>query len=89
MAKMMKNTTAMNSAVNAPAGYGGNAPTSNTPTETPVVLKAVDSNSDVASTASEIASKAVSTLHLSAALVGIGLVLLWVFGGLVFKNANL
>lgn len=89
---MARDMSALTAPINTPAGYGGaNAPVmgqGETDAAAPRVVKAV--NSQTAATGRGTASpEAQTVLKTAAAMVAVGLVLLWVFGGIVFKNANL
>lgn len=90
----MRDTTAFNAApgtLTTPAGYGGkNAPVTggtSVSDASPEVTKAVNSSS--AANGAAASPEAESVKNVAAALVIGGLVLLWVLGGIVFKNANL
>lgn len=87
----MRDMSALNAPLKAPAGYGGaNAPvTGNADPQDamPRVEKATNSNG--ATGVVEASSEAHAVLKTAAAMVAAGLVLLWIFGGLVIKNANI
>jgi len=90
----MRDTSAFNAipgTLNAPAGYGGmNAPVSGgTPPadSAPEVTKAV--NSMGSGNGSPASAEADSVKNTAAVIVIGGLILLWVLGGLVFRNASL
>jgi hypothetical protein len=89
----MRDTSAFNMApgtLNAPAGYGGkDAPVmggTSVADSAPQVTKAVNSQNGNGAPAS---MEAESVKNWAASIVIGGLVLLWVLGGLVFRNANL
>lgn len=82
-----KDVSALNGTLNAPPAYGGQgAPVEADYGNAPSVAVSGNSKSRPVSTASDAAVK---TLHLAAAIIILILALLWVFGGIVFKNANI
>lgn len=90
----MRDTSAFNAipgTLNAPSGYGGaNAPVSGgtAPADSaPQVTKAV--NSQGQGNGSPASAEAESVKNWAASIVIVGLVFLWVMGGIVFKNASL
>lgn len=84
-----KDVSALNGTLNAPPAYGGSgAPVEAEFGATPTVAtKAVNAKS--VSTTAEASASAKAAVKFAAAIVVGSLVLLWVFGGIVFKNANL
>lgn len=90
----MRDTSAFNAVpgtLSAPAGYGGqSAPvTGGTPAadSAPEVTKAV--NSMGKGNGSPASADAESVKNVAASIVIVGLVFLWVMGGIVFRNASL
>jgi hypothetical protein len=88
-----KNTGALSGPLVAPAGYGGmNAPVAGAQADADAstlrVERAVNSAS-APSTGGKASADAQQILKIAAAMVVGGTVLLWVFGGIVFKNANI
>ena len=90
----MRDVSAFNAVpgtLNAPAGYGGtSAPVTggSAPADSaPQVTKAV--NSMGSGNGSPASADAESVKNAAAATILIGLVFLWVMGGIVFKNAKL
>ncbi len=88
MAGARKDTSALNGTLNAPPAYGGSgAPIESEYGSAPTVVRSMSSKSAKAtSTASEASYQ---VLHLAAAFVVGMMLLLWIFGGIVFKNANI
>jgi len=84
-----KNTSALDGTLDAPGQYGGsNAPiTAAFEEPSPAVTKATNKNT-IKST-STASPDAKTTLNMSVVIVIGSLVLLWMLGGIVFKNANL
>lgn len=86
-----RNTAGLNTSpgtLNAPAGYGGASAVNGEVKEHDLtVLKAANSAHPVGRASASTDAR--SVLNLSATLVIAGTVLLWVLGGIVFKNANL
>lgn len=88
-----KNTSVLSGALSAPAGYGGqNAPVMGNGQDEaaaePRVMRAVNSQS-ATTKGGKASPEAQQILKISAAMVIAGTVLLWLFGGIVLKNANL
>lgn len=81
---MARNTMAMNGAPAAPT-------TTPTPAGVTAEVKAEfqAAKSDANKPTANASAEAVSVLHWSAGIVAAGIILLWVLGGIVFKNANL
>lgn len=90
----MRDTSAFNAVpgtLNAPSGYGGqNAPVTGgtpAPDSAPQVTKAVNSQSQ--GNGAPASAEAESVKNTAAVIVITGLVLLWVMGGIIFRNASL
>lgn len=86
-----RNTAAMNTSpgtLAAPAGFGGASHVNGSVQESEIkVLRAANSSQPVGKASASPEARTV--LNLSATLVIAGTVLLWILGGIVFKNANL
>jgi len=84
-----KNTQALAGTLDAPAAYGGsNAPITQ-PFEEPSVATTKATNKNSVKGTATASPDAKSTLNYAIVLVVGALVLLWMLGGIVFKNANL
>lgn len=90
----MRDTSAFNSVpgtLGAPAGYGGkDAPVmggTTTADSAPQVTKAVNSMGEGNGVPASVQAESVK--NWAAGIVIGGLIVLWILGGLVFRNANL
>jgi len=85
---MPRDTSALSGALSAPPTYGGRSASVILDTGgTTSVESSINSNSGVSN--SQPSARAYLVLHTSCAIVLLALILLWVFGGIVFKNANI
>jgi hypothetical protein len=84
---MPRDVSALSGAISAPPTYGGRtAPVILDTNGTTSVEHSITSNTVEGAEAS---ARAYLVLHTSCAIVMVALILLWVFGGIVFKNANI
>lgn len=84
-----KDTSALSGTLNAPAGYGGTDAPIKDAFEAPSVATTKATNKNAQKGTATASTDAKSTLNYAVVIVVGALVLLWMLGGIVFKNANL